>query len=307
MDLVSVRTVRTPSHRDDLALAPGEQPLAGGTWLYSEEQPGTTGLVDLTGLGWPDAERIPDGLRLGATCTLAALLRLTPEPDWRAWPLVDRCVNALLASFKVWNAATVGGNVATALPAGAVTALLVTLDATAVVWTTDGGERRMPVAELVTGPRTTTLAPGEVVRAFDVPAAALRQETGFRRVSLSPHGRTGTLVTARWGSTDRYTDPGTGTGADPGTGTGTAAGADVGAGFVLVVTGGVPRPLVLRWDSVPSAAAVDAALADHDDWYDDPHGSPTWRRGVSRRFAAELVAEAGATGHSGSRWTGGVR
>ena len=299
MDLVSVRSVRTPSHRDDLALAPGEQPLAGGTWLYSEEQPDTTGLVDLTGLGWPDAERTPDGLRLGATCTLAALLRLTPEPDWRAWPLVDRCVNALLASFKVWNAATVGGNVATALPAGAVTALLVTLDATAVVWTTDGGERRMPVAELVTGPRTTTLAPGEVVRAFDVPAAALRQETGFRRMSLSPHGRTGTLVTARWSSTD----PGTGTGADPGT----ATGADDGAGFVLVVTGGVPRPLVLRWDTVPTAAAVDAVLAGHDDWYDDPHGSPTWRRGVSRRFAAELVAEAGATGHSGSRWTGGVR
>lgn len=295
MDLVSVRTVRTPSHRDDLALAPGEQPLAGGTWLYSEEQPGTTGLVDLTGLGWPDAERTPDGLRLGATCTLAALLRLTPEPDWRAWPLVDRCVNALLASFKVWNAATVGGNVATALPAGAVTALLVTLDATAVVWTTDGGERRVPVAELVTGPRSTTLAPGEVVRAFDVPAAALRQETGFRRVSLSPHGRTGTLVTARWSSTDRDAD------------TGTGAGTATGAGFVLVVTGGVPRPLVLRWDTVPTAAAVDAVLAGHDDWYDDPHGSPTWRRGVSRRFAAELVAEAGATGHSGNRRAGGAR
>ncbi|RDH97827.1 CO/xanthine dehydrogenase FAD-binding subunit [Curtobacterium sp. AG1037] len=299
MDLVSVRTVRTPSHRDDLALAPGEQPLAGGTWLYSVEQPGTTGLVDLTGLGWPDAERTPDGLRLGATCTLAALLRLTPEPDWRAWPLVDRCVNALLASFKVWNAATVGGNVATALPAGAVTALLVTLDATAVVWTTDGGERRVPVAELVTGPRTTTLAPGEVVRAFDVPVAALRQETGYRRVSLSPHGRTGTLVTARWRATDRVTGTGTDVSA--------TTGADDGAGFVLVVTGGVPRPLVLRWDAVPTAAAVDAALADHDDWYDDPHGSPTWRRGVSRRFAAELVAEAGATGHSGNRRAGGAR
>ncbi len=52
---------------------------------------------------------------------------------------------------------------------------------------------------------------------------------------------------------------------------------------------------------------MDAALADHDDWYDDPHGSPSWRRGVSRRFAAELVAEAGATGRSGNRSTGGVR
>lgn len=280
MDLVTVRTVRTPSHRDDLALAPGEQPLAGGTWLYSEEQPGTTGLVDLTTLGWPDAERTPDGLRLGATCTLAALLRVRPEPDWRAWPLVDRCVNALLASFKVWNAATVGGNVATALPAGAVTALLVTLDATAVVWTTDGGERRLPVADLVTGPRTTALTPGEVVRAFDVPTAALRGTTGFRRVSLSPHGRTGTLVTAR-----RDAD-----------------------GFVLVVTGGTPRPLVLRWDTIPATAEVGAALAAHDDWYDDPHGSPDWRRAVSRRFAAELVAEAAGPAAAATAATdGGAR
>ncbi|KTR51873.1 FAD binding domain-containing protein [Curtobacterium oceanosedimentum] len=264
MDLVTVRTLRTPSHRDELALAPGEQPLAGGTWLYSEEQPGTTGLVDLTGLGWPDVERTPDGLRLAATCTIAALLRIAPEPAWRAWPLVEQCANALLASFKVWNAATVGGNVATALPAGAITALLVTLDATAVVWTPDGGERRLPVADLVTGVRTTALGAGEVIRAFDLPVSALTSTTGFRRVSLSPHGRTGTLVTARWDAD----------------------------GFVLVVTGGTPRPLVLRWDAVPTADEVDTVLAAHDDWYDDPHGSPAWRRAVSRRFAAELVAEA---------------
>lgn len=270
MDLVTVRTLRTPSHRDDLALAPGEQPLAGGTWLYSEEQPGTTGLVDLTTLGWPDTERLPGTLRIAATCTIAALLRTVPDPGWRAWPLVDRCANALLASFKVWNAATVGGNVATALPAGAVTALLVTLDATALVWTPDGGERRQPVAALVTGPRTTTLGPGEVIRAFDVPEAALVDDTGYRRVSLSPHGRTGALVTARWSDT----------------------------GSVLVVTGATPRPLVLRLPAAPDAADVDARLAAHDDWYDDPHGSPAWRRGVSWRFAAELLAERAAALHA---------
>ncbi len=263
MDLVTVRTVRTPSHRDDLALAPGEQPLAGGTWLYSEEQPDLTGLVDLTTLGWPDTERLPGVLRIGATCTIATLLRTAPDPGWHAWPLVEQCANALLASFKVWTAATVGGNVATALPAGAITALLVTLDATAVVWTPDGGERALPVAELVTGPRTTALLPGEVIRAFDVPETALAATTGYRRVSLSPHGRTGALVTARWSA----------------------------AGSVLVVTGATPRPLVLRLPDAPDAADVDARLAAHADWYDDPHGSPDWRRAVSRSFAAELLDE----------------
>ncbi|MFJ4220412.1 FAD binding domain-containing protein [Curtobacterium luteum] len=264
MDLVTVRTVRTPSHRDQLVLAPGERPLGGGTWLFSEEQPGLTGLVDLTTLGWPDVERSDDVLTIAATCTIAALQRVDPEPDWLAWSLVGRCANALLASFKVWNVATVGGNVGVALPAGAMIALLVTLDAEAVVWTPSGGERRTPVAALVTGVRELALEDGEVIRAFAVPTSALRARTASRRTSLSPHGRSGALVTARWDDD----------------------------GFVLVVTAATPRPLVLRWPAVPDAVSVRAAMDAHDDWYDDPHGSPDWRRGVSTRFALELRDEA---------------
>ncbi|MGN8048809.1 FAD binding domain-containing protein [Curtobacterium sp. 22159] len=265
MDLVTVRTVRTPSHRDGLTFSPGERPLGGGTWLFSEEQPETTGLVDLTTLGWPDVERRPGTLTIAATCTIATLTRLDPDPDWAAWPLVSTCANALLASFKVWNVATVGGNVGVALPAGALIALLVTLDAVAVVWTPDGGERRVPVERLVLGVRSLDLADGEVIRAFEVPTTALRARTGSRRTALSPHGRSGVLVTARWDAD----------------------------GFVLVVTAATPRPLVLRHDRVPDAAVVDAALAAHDDWYDDPHGSPDWRRAVAREHAAQLCAEAG--------------
>lgn len=283
MDLVSVRTVRTPSHRDDLALSPGDRPLGGGTWLFSEEQPGLTGLVDLTALGWPDVERTAGTLTIAATCTIAALLRVRPDAAWSAWPLVDRCANALLASFKVWNAATVGGNVAVGLPAGAMTALLATLDATAVVWTPDGGERRVPVERLVTGVRTLDLRHDEVIRAFVVPESALRATTGYRRVSLSPHGRSGALVTARWTADE----------------------------FVLVVTAATPRPVVLRFAGTPDAAALDAALGaelgSDADWYDDPHGSPAWRRSVSTRFAHELRADAAAAAAGASAPAGGAR
>ncbi|WP_267419560.1 MULTISPECIES: FAD binding domain-containing protein [unclassified Curtobacterium] len=266
MDLTTVRSVRTPSHRDDITLAPGEHLLGGGTWLFSEEQPDLVGLVDLTALGWPDLERTDDLLTIAATCTIATLVGTTPDADWSAWPLVARCANALLASFKIWNTATVGGNVGVALPAGAITALLVTLDAVAVVWTPDGGERRVPVERLVLGVRSIDLAHGEVIRAFEVPTRALRGRTGYRRTALSPHGRSGTLVTAR-----RDDD-----------------------GFVLVVTAATPRPLVLRWEAVPDDATVVAALDAHRDWYDDPHGSPAWRRAVSTRFAQQLRAEAQA-------------
>ena len=76
MDLVTVTDVRTPSSRAELSFAPGERPMGGGTWLYSEAQPGLTGLVDLTSLGWSSLDETPDGVTVGATCTIAELTRL---------------------------------------------------------------------------------------------------------------------------------------------------------------------------------------------------------------------------------------
>ena len=53
MDLVNVRSVRTPSHRPDSTFGSGERPLGGGTRSCSEEQSALTGLVDLTARGRP--------------------------------------------------------------------------------------------------------------------------------------------------------------------------------------------------------------------------------------------------------------
>ncbi|HVL63318.1 MAG TPA: FAD binding domain-containing protein [Microbacterium sp.] len=117
MDIDTITSYRRARTRDELALGPGEAFIAGGTWLMSEPQPETTGFVDLTTLGWPDLEVTADGLRIGATCTIATLVAwaqgTSPEPpaEWTALAMVPDAANALLASFKVWNTATVGGNV----------------------------------------------------------------------------------------------------------------------------------------------------------------------------------------------------
>jgi len=278
MDLIGVRQTRVAHSRDDLVFAPGEQPLGGGTWLFSEEQDGLTGLVDLTTMGWPSTTETDAALTLAATCTIADLAALTPAA-LRSDPLAggrDRtvgdaralfwqCANSLLASFKIGNIATVGGNIATALPAGPMTSLAAALDATAIVWTADDGELRLPVADLVTGVRQTALAPGDVLRAIEIPRTALESRTGFRRIALSPLGRTGTLVTAR-------------------------ASADS-PEIVFTVTGGTTRPVQLRFDDVPSAAALEQAVLAIDSWYTDPHGAADWRRAMSARFAEELRAE----------------
>ena len=265
MDLIGVREIRVPSTRDDLRFGAGELPLGGGSWLFSEDQPGLTGLVDLTALGWRPLSETDATLDIAATCTLAQLAAVPARADWAAHPLLWQCCTSLLGSFKVWNTATVGGNIALALPAGPMTALATALDATALVWSPDGGERRERVETLVSGVRETTLAHGEVLRAIEIPLASLADRTGFRRISLSPVGRTGTLVIGRL---------------DP-------------AGLVITVTGGTTAPRVLRFAGIPTAGELAAGIDAIDDWYDDAHGSPDWRLALSARFAEELRVELG--------------
>ncbi|WP_300577744.1 FAD binding domain-containing protein [uncultured Nocardioides sp.] len=187
MDLTTVSSHRLARRREDLILGVGETLLAGGTWLFSEPQPATTGLVDLTTLGWPDLEQLPDGsLRIAATCPVAVLRERGGVFAW--------CADALLMSPKVQAVATVGGNVCLGLPAGAMTSLLAGLDATALVWPPAGGERVVRVADLVVGNAATSLTSGEVVRCFDVPAASLAAPVAHRRFSLADLGRSAGVV-----------------------------------------------------------------------------------------------------------------
>lgn len=262
MDLVEVERMRVARSRDDLTLAPGEVVIGGGTWLFSEPQPGVTGVVDLLGLGWePIAELPGGGVSVAATCTLAQL-RDAAAAFGSAAPHVPEFVEALLGSWKIHRVATVGGNICLALPAGPMTSLAAGLGATAVVWHGDA-ERRLPVADLVTGVRATSLAPGEVLRAIEFrPSPAW---VGMRRASLAPLGRSAALVVARID----------------------------GAGFTLTVTASTPAPRVLAFPTVPSAEALAAAV-ESCDWYDDVHGAPDWRRAMTLAFAEELRVEASA-------------
>ena len=256
MDLIDVREVRVAHSRADMVLRPGERAMGGGTWLYSEPQPGLTGILDLTSMGWEPVTRTSETITIAATCTIETL-RALPEP------LFEQCADSLLASWKIQRTATVGGNIALGLPAGPMTSLASALDGIAVIWTADGGERRVPVTEFVTGVVTTVLAPGEILRAIEIPAASLHR-TAFRRIARSPMGRTGTLVIGR---------------------------VDAAGETVITVTGGTTRPRQLRFDAAPGAEDVASAVDAIDDWYDDPHGAPDWRRAMSMLFAEQIRQE----------------
>lgn len=260
MDLVEVQRMRVARSRADLALAPGETVIGGGTWLFSEPQPGVTGVVDLSGLGWEPVTELPDGgVSVAATCTLAQLRDAAPAFG-EAASLVPQLVDALLGSWKIHRVATVGGNICLALPAGPMTSLAAGLGATALVWSADGGERRIPVAALVTGVRETELAPGDVLRAIEFPPSP--DWVAHRRASLAPLGRSAALVVARIR----------------------------GDGFHLAVTASTAAPRVFSFLGLPSATQLAEAV-EGCDWYDDAHGAPDWRRAITLAFAEELRQE----------------
>lgn len=270
MDITTVRSYRVARTREELRLAPGEAILAGGTWLMSEPQPTTTGFVDVTGMAWPDIEADAEGLRIAATCSIATLVAWAknakaadarpPQQEWPALSLVPAAADALLASFKIWNTATVGGNVCRAFAAAGMVSLCVALDGTAEIWR--GTEDvRMPVAELVTGDGTTVLRPGDVLRSIHLPAAALRSRALLLKIALAEHGRSGAVVTGR---------------VDP-------------AGLsVFTVTAATQTPTVLAFPYLPTAADLAASISSADGYYSDPLGSADWRRAVSVVLAERI-------------------
>jgi CO/xanthine dehydrogenase FAD-binding subunit len=275
VDLNTVEAVVTPRRRDEVwPLAPGDAVLAGGTWLFSEPQPHLRRLVDITGLGWPPITVGDNEIELSATCTLAELSALSTQlrssrPDWQAAPLLHQCCTALLASFKIWSTATVGGNICLSFPAGAMISLASALDGELVVWRPDGGDYRLPVTDFVTGSSANVLAGGDVLRSIHLPARALRARTAYRKIAPSPLGRSGVVVIGR---RDIAAD---------------------GGRFVLSVTAATVRPFVFEFASVPSPDELLAARdgIPDDCWTDDPHGDPDWRRAMTLLLAEQVRVE----------------
>ena len=266
MDLNTVEAV-VPAERGAIEdWRPGDAWLAGGTWLFSEPQPHLRRLIDLTAFGWPALTPGRDGLEIAATCTLAELARLKAPKRWPASALIPECCHALLGSFKVWNTATVGGNLCLALPAGPMISLAAALDAVCTIWGPEGASSSMSVHELVTGPGENALGPGAVLRSVLLPDAALRCSTAFRQLSLSELGRSAVVVIGR---------------RSPATGE-----------VVITLTASLPRPEQLRFDRPPTPDELRDALDEAQlHYYNDVHGDPAWREHLTRLYAEEVRRE----------------
>lgn len=271
MDLNTVEAVVPTA--DPSEFRTGDAWLAGGTVLFSEGSQTLTRLLDLTSADWTPITLRPDGIEFSATCTIAELHALPADPavppEWRAMELVRPACDSFVASFKIWNLSTMGGNIAASLPAGPVISLCSALDASLEIHAPGGTTRREKVADFVLGDAANSLEPGELIRSIFVPAHALRARTAFRRLSLTNLGRTGAMVIGRLDEDGLLT---------------------------LSVSGATTRPRNLRFGSGehPTPGRLLRRLEETiapADYHDDNHGRPAWRRAMTRRLAVEVLDE----------------
>ena len=186
----------------------------------------------------------------------------------------------LIGSDQIQNRSSLGGNLCNASPAADSVPALVVNDAVAVIAGAQG-ERRVPVADVVTGPGQTSLAHDEIVVCFELARPAASTTDAYLR--LIPRTEMDIAVV---GVGVRLTLDGDGT----------VSAAAVALGAVAPTVVRVPAAQAAlvgsRLDDASLAAAA-AAASDACNPIDDKRGTINYRRqvaGVLTRRAAGIAA-----------------
>jgi CO/xanthine dehydrogenase FAD-binding subunit len=138
--------------------------LAGGTDLmvginFGRERP--EHVVSIRGLEELQQVSVDGSLRFGGGVTYTRLLEALGD---RSPALVQAA--RTIGSPQIRNAGTIGGNLGTCSPAGDTLPVLAALDAT-ILLRSATGERRVPFAAFMFGPRKSERRPGEIVYAVE--------------------------------------------------------------------------------------------------------------------------------------------
>jgi carbon-monoxide dehydrogenase medium subunit len=164
-------------------------PLAGGTDLLLDLDQGRHApvhtLVDITSV----REMLPLEIRgnelfIGSCVPHTKIVESALVRE-HAKALVEAC--DLIGGPQVRNVATLGGNVAHALPAADGTIALMALNAQAEIAGLNTGVRRAALNELFLGPGKNTLAKDELLVGFYLPLRNTNQSSAFKRI-MRPQG-----------------------------------------------------------------------------------------------------------------------
>lgn len=158
--------------------------LAGGTDIFVDLKTKRVGAGHLVSLqrisSLRGIEETADGLRVGALTTVSQLNR-SAVVHRKFRPLID--ATSKMAATQIRNAATVGGNIASAVPCADLPPILTAMNASIVVWS-DGRERIAPLESFIINVRETILQPGEVLTAVLVPYQPERFGAAYARFGL---------------------------------------------------------------------------------------------------------------------------
>ena len=152
------------------------RPLAGGTDLIIRIRDGSIRprtVVDVKGIAEFSRDiRIEDGwLRIGARTTMTDLLR--DERIRRDYAALAEAA-AYVGSVQIRNRATLAGNICNASPAADTAPALLALEAR-VVAVGQRGRRVIPLDDFFVRSGVTTLAPGDLVEAIEMPVRSGRR------------------------------------------------------------------------------------------------------------------------------------
>jgi CO/xanthine dehydrogenase FAD-binding subunit len=165
------------------AATPGAVALAGGTdfmvaWNAGHANGRT--ILDLSGLAeWRKLRVTKSALTIGSLVTFTRLRE--DAVTGRRFPLLVEA-SASVGGAQIQNRGTLGGNVANASPAGDSFPPLAVYEAV-VIAASASGSRRIPFAEIFAGVKRTTLQPGELIEAIEIPFLAKRPSRQlFRKI-----------------------------------------------------------------------------------------------------------------------------
>ena len=152
------------------------RPLAGGTDLIIRIRDGSIRprtVVDVKGIAEFSRDiRIEDGwLRIGARTTMTDLLR--DDRIRRDYTALSEAA-AYVGSVQIRNRATLAGNICNASPAADTAPALLAFEAR-VVAVGQRGRRVIPLDDFFVRSGVTTLAPGELVEAIEMPVRSGRR------------------------------------------------------------------------------------------------------------------------------------
>jgi len=144
--------------------------LAGGTDLLVDLKAGRVVADHVISISRIDELRgvteDAGGLRIGALTTITELGRSTPVRE-RFTPILD--ATRRMAVHQIRNLATVGGNLASAVPCADLPPIMTAMGASVELWSPDR-TRTLPLRDFFVGPRKTVLQKREILSAVVIPA-----------------------------------------------------------------------------------------------------------------------------------------